>query len=342
MPAAADSAQTFAPFRLLVPLVVHRRALALIALAGGVLGLAVGFILPRRYTATARFTAQSAEGTGIGSSLAALADQFGLDVNIAAAGGGMSPAFYADLITTREILEPVVTGRYARQGGDSVDLREFIRARRGSPRRRIEVAIKKLLRRTDVSVHKSGLITVDVSLNDPAVSAGVANALLNEVNAFTVNRLQFQSRQQRLFAEERLDTAQAELRAAENAEAFFVERNRSYQQSPTLRVQFSRLQRLTQTKQEIVATLSRAYEEARLQEVRDMPTLTIVETGVPPARKSWPKRSTAALLGGFAALALAVIVLWLNDWFGEARRAGRADVVELVDAWRRTTSARSG
>jgi uncharacterized protein involved in exopolysaccharide biosynthesis len=73
-----------------------------------------------------------------------------------------------------------------------------------------------------------------------------------------------------------------------------------------------------------------------------MPTLTIVETGVPPARKSWPKRSTAALLGGFAALALAVIVLWLNDWFGEARRAGRADVVELVDAWRRTTSARSG
>ncbi|HET7039758.1 MAG TPA: hypothetical protein VFH97_07710, partial [Gemmatimonadales bacterium] len=259
----------------------------------------------------------------------------------AAAGGGMSPAFYADLLTTREILEPVVTGRYGKQDGDSVDLREFLRARRGTPRRRIEVAIKRLLRRTDVEMHKSGLITVTVSLNDPVVSAGVANALLGEVNAFTVNRLQFQSRQQRLFAEERLDTAQAELREAENAEAFFVERNRSYQQSPTLRVQFARLQRATQTKQEIVGTLSRAYEEARLQEVRDMPTLTIVETAVPPARKSWPRRSVAALIGALVAFTGAVTVLWLRDWFDEARRSGRSDVIELVDAWRSTPS-RSG
>lgn len=332
----AQTAQTFAPFRLLVPLVVRWRLLALAAVLGGVLGVIVGFVLPKRYTATMRFTAQSSEGGGIGSSLAALAGQFGVDIPIGAAGGGMPPQFYGDLLVTREVLEPVVTGRYARQDGDSVDLQTFIGARRGTPRRRIEVASKKLLRRTAVSVHKSGLVTVTVSLGDPAVAAGVANALLVELNRFTVERLQFQSRQQRIFAEQRLESAQAELRDAEDAEAQFIERNRSFQQSPTLRAQLARLQRVTQTKQEIVATLSRAFEESRVQEVKDMPTLTTVENAVPPAKKSWPRRSFVAALGALAALGLAVTVIWVTDWFAEARRTGREDVVELADAWRRT------
>jgi len=336
----ADTGQTFAPLRLLVPLVVRWRLLVLAAVVGGVLGAIVGFVLPKRYAATMRFTAQSSEGSGLGSSLAALAGQFGVDIPIGAAGGGMSPQFYADLLDTREILEPVVTARYVRQDGDSVDLQSFIGARRGTPRRRIEVAIKKLLRRMTVSVHKSGLVTATLSLRDPAVAAGAANALLAELNRFTVERLQFQSRQQRIFTEHRLTTAQAELREAEDAEARFVERNRSFQQSPTLRAQLARLQRVTQTKQEIVATLSRAYEESRVQEVKDMPTLTTVENAVPPAKKSWPRRSLVAALGVLAALGLAVTGIWVTDWFAEARRAGREDVLELVDAWRRTGPAR--
>lgn len=334
-------AQTFAPFRLLVPLVTRWRVIALATLAGGVVGLAVGFILPKRYTAVARFTARSVETGGIGSSVAALAGQFGIDIDVAAAAGGMSPAFYADLLFTREILEPVVTRRYAqRDGADSVDLRDFLRAPSGSPRRRIEVTITQLLGRQGVSVNKNGLVTVTITLRDPVVAAGVANHLLAQLDEFTVHRLQFQSRQQRIFAQERLDTAQAELRAAEDAEAAFIERNRSYQQSPTLQAQLARLERATQVKQEIVATLSRAYEEARVQEVREMPALTIIEAAVPPTRKSWPRRSKAALIGAAAAFGLVVTLVWVSDWFSEARRTGREDVLALVDAWRRTAPSK--
>jgi uncharacterized protein involved in exopolysaccharide biosynthesis len=335
------AAQTFAPFRLLVPLVVRWRLLVLATFLGGVLGVATAFLLPKRYTAVARFTAQSRDGAGIGSSLAALADQFGLDVAIPT-GGGMSPAFYADLIATRAILEPVVTARYATAGGDSIDFPAFIRATRGTPRRQVEIGIKKLMARMVTGVHKSGLVSITVSLNDPVVSAGVANRILDELNAFTISRLQFQSRQQRMFAEERLDTALAELRAAEDAEAAFVERNRSYQQSPTLQAQLARLQRVTMTKQEVVSTLSRGYEEARVQEVRDMPALTIVEVAVPPAKKSWPRRSIAGIGGALGAFAILVVLLWVRDWLAEARRERRADVLELVDAWKRTGRARQG
>jgi uncharacterized protein involved in exopolysaccharide biosynthesis len=336
---AAPGAQTFAPFRLLVPLVLRWRLIAITAFLGGVLAYGVAWLLPRRYAATARFTAQSAETAGIGTSLAALADQFGLDVNLGALSG-MSPAFYADLVGTREILEPVVTSRYATRSGDSVDFRTFVKATSGSYRRQVEVATKKLRRRMGIGLNKSGLISVTVTLGDPELSAGVANRILDQLNTFTITRLQFQSRQQRIFAEERLDTALAELRAAEVAEVAFIERNRSYQQSPTLRAQLARLERVTQTKQEVVATLARGYEEARVQEVRDMPALTIVEVAVPPARKSWPRRSIAAIAGSLAVFVVVVLVIWVRDWLDEARRESRADVLELVDAWKRTAPVR--
>jgi uncharacterized protein involved in exopolysaccharide biosynthesis len=337
---ASGTGQTFAPLRLLVPLVARWRPLALIALASGVVGLAIGFILPPRFTATTRFTAQTAEGGGLGSSLAALAGRFGLNVDPRGAGG-MTPQFYADVLLTREILEPVLTARYARRdAADSVILTDFLRARRGTPRQRIETGRKKLARRVRVAVARSGLVTVDVTLKDPVVAAGVANRLLDELNRLTVERLQFQSRQQRIFAEARLQSAQVELREAEDAEAQFIERNRSFQQSATLRAAMARLQRATQIKQEIVSTLARSYEEARVQEVRDMPALTTIEIAVPPARKSWPRRSVAALLGAVVALAVAVTWIWLADWLAEARRAGRDDVLDLADAWRRTTPFR--
>ena len=327
-----DPLYSFSPLRLVTPLLLHWPRILLFGLAGGVAGVVLGYALPPHYTATVRFTAQNSSGTRIGTNLAALAGQFGLSLDLGT-GGVSSPEFYADLVRTREVLEPVLLARYpVSRGRDSTDLLTFLRLGGGSSPRSKEIGVRKLRRVISLDVARSGMVTVNVTLDDPGVAAAVANTLIDRLNAFTVNRLQFQSRQQRLFAEERLSSAQQELHEAEQVEVAFLERNRLWEQAPMLRAQYAQLQRVTQTKQDIVATLSRAYEEARLQEARDTPNLIVVEAAIAPTRRSWPPRALFGLTGALVGLTIAGAGIWGAHWLSEARR-NRPEVEELLAAW---------
>ena len=55
-----------------------------------------------------------------------------------------------------------------------------------------------------------------------------------------------------------------------------------------------RIRRQVEIRQEVYLTLRREYETARIEEVNDVPIITVVDAAVPPVEKSWPKR--AALL----------------------------------------------
>lgn len=329
------SFESFSPLRLLTPLLVRRGRIILFGLCGAGLGVVIASLLPSRYTATIRFVAQAPGGPTVSADVAGLAQQLGYALD-GAPYGFTTPQFYADLVYTREILEPVMTKRYAlsRATGDSVDLIEFLQVRGDSPRDRIERAMRQLRRAVTVVVTRSGLTTVQVTLADPHIAGAVANALLARLNAFTVEQLQFRSRQQRQFAELRLEAAQAELREAEQAEAEFLQRNQIFEQSPILRARYARLQRAIQIKQQVVLTLARSYEEARVQEARDLPTLTVLEAAVPPARRSWPRRRLFVLGGLLLGIAAGTTSVWLAVWLREAADQRRADVLEFVEAWR--------
>jgi tyrosine-protein kinase Etk/Wzc len=143
------------------------------------------------------------------------------------------------------------------------------------------------------------------------VAAGVANRMVELLNEFNLDRRQVQSREQRRFTGERTQQTQEELRAAEAALLRFLQSNREYAGSPLLEYQHSRLQRDVQVKQEIYLTLTKAYEEARIAEVRDIPVLTIIDEAVPPVLRSSPRRKLntmmGLLLGGIAGLVIVLL-----------------------------------
>lgn len=328
------SFQAVSPLRLLTPLLLRRWRVILFGLYGAAVGVAVAFALPKRYTATIRFVAQGPSGPTGGTGVAKLAQQFGFALDIGSTGV-TTPLFYTDLVYTRAILEPVVTQRYALSttGRDTVDLIGFLEVQGASERDRVERAMRKLRRTVTVDLTKSGLTTVQVALADPHIAAAVANALLARLNTFTVEQLQSQSRQQRQFAEHRLEAAQEELRKAEEEEVVFLQRNQIFERSPVLRARYARLQRAIQIKQEIVLTLARSYEEARLEETRDVPTLTVLEAAVPPVRRSWPPRGLIAVGGLLLGMTAGIVSVWLAHWLQEATQERRPEVLEFVEAW---------
>ena len=90
-------------------LVLRHRRLTLgppLVLFALVVGL--GLLGPRAYTASAAFMPQAPQGAR--ASLSGLAAQFGL--NLSSAEPGQSPAFYVELLRSRELLGRVVDGRY--------------------------------------------------------------------------------------------------------------------------------------------------------------------------------------------------------------------------------------
>jgi hypothetical protein len=79
---------------------------------------------------------------------------------------------------------------------------------------------------------------------------------------------------------------------------------------PDLSLAFLRLYREVETQETLYALLLQMHEQYRIQEVRDTPTIQVLDPAVPPEKKARPHRAviavTATLLAFLASLGIAV------------------------------------
>jgi uncharacterized protein involved in exopolysaccharide biosynthesis len=194
----------------------------------------------------------------------------------------------------------------------------------------LQRGVQTLRRRTEASPDKStGIVTLRVTLQSPRLASDVANHMVQLLNRFNLETRQTQSREQRRFSGERLAVAEKELRAAEQAQLAFLQRNRQYLDSPLLAFEYNRLNREVMLRQEVYQTLTKAYEEARIAEVRDTPVLTVIDSAVAPVHPSGPRRvlgTTVALIFGAA---LGILLAYLAAARARARRAPTPDYLEF-------------
>jgi uncharacterized protein involved in exopolysaccharide biosynthesis len=259
----------------------HRRLLAAWLLAGVVAGAIIALAWPLRYTSSASFMPQ---GQSRLSSLASLASQFG--VSVPATDPGRSPGFYATLILSKNLLADVVQHRFTPTGSShAVLLLDYLHAKGETPDQRIESASQKLTRKVSVSIdQKAGLVRIEATMPDAVMSRDVVRTLMSEVDSFNLKSRQSQASQERRFTEQRLTQAQADKRQAEDELQAFLQRNRDFRSSPQLSFAYDRLADNVSLRQQLYTTLAQSYEQARIEEVRDTPVITIVEPPMLPAR----------------------------------------------------------
>jgi tyrosine-protein kinase Etk/Wzc len=326
-PPAAD----ISLFELMTPVVARWKLVALTALTCGVLA-AVFLLLQRRtYTATTSFTPENSSSTGLMNNLvglAGLAGQLGLG---GGSSGSVSPEFFVRLAHSDEVLRPTLLAEFA---VDSASGRRPLLALLEVPGRTREEQLQTgagiLRKRTEATTDKStGIVTLEVTLKSPLLASDVANHLVRLLNRFNLESRQSQSREQRRFSGERLAVAQQELRAAEQAQLAFLQRNRQYLDSPLLAFEYNRLSREVQLRQEVYQTLTKAYEEARIAEVRDTPVLTVIDSAIAPVRPSGPRRVLGTLVALVFGGALGVFLAYLAAARARARRAPTPDYLEF-------------
>jgi len=307
-PATRDTVPTGAGFSLigLANVILHERLLV-----GGIggLGLLVAVSLTllqhRSYTVGSTFLPQSRRTP---NTLSTIAAQFGLSVPVTE--GNQSPNFYADLMKSREVLGRAVDGNFL-VGNTEVSLIEFLGVEGSTPALRRERAIHKLRDHVTVTVMpRTSVVKVEVRADDPSLAFQINRSLLDLVNRFNLESRRSQATAERQFTERRLAEVQIELKQAEDRLQTFLTRNRDYRNSPILVFDQDRLAREVAMRQQVFTSLAQAYEQAKIDEVRDTPVIIVVESPEIPAQpdprgvfiRSFLGIVMGALLGALLAL----------------------------------------
>lgn len=265
---------------------------------------------PPVFTTTASFVPQGRRSSA-GSGLAA---QFGFS----GLGGDLSqsPQFYVDLVSSGEILRPVVDSVYTFRTDTGViraKLIDRLAPEKGPYLRRRELAVGTLRGWiTAGASSKTGVITLTVRTEEPLLSQQVAARLLERINTFYLESRIEQAVTEREFTAARLREVEAELWAAENRLQAFMQANRDFSSSPHLSFAQNRLSREVDMRQQVYTALAQAYEQARIEELRDSPVITVLEHPQLPiaadSRTSAGKTLFAAILGGGLAFLLGLLI----------------------------------
>jgi uncharacterized protein involved in exopolysaccharide biosynthesis len=322
-PSLAYSDLTFA--RWLAGVLRRRRIIAGVTVFALVLAVATALIVPPVYRSEASFVSNASSSgrlQGLGAVGGSVGDLFS-ELGAATGDPSESPNFYVQLLASRELLTRLLESRFPNPRTelptDSATLLEILHLRENNPSRRTEKAIKEMRKNLrpgwDV---KTNLVWFSVDAQWPVLSASVANRLIELVGTFNRETRVSRAKSKRVFIEARLDSANAELRRAEDRLRSFYEQNRGGTSSPALRFEEQQIKRNVDIANELYLTLQRQLEIARLDEFNDAALITVIDSAVPPRKAEWPRYGallvTALALGLLAGILVAGSIVILEDW----------------------------
>ena len=293
-------------------IVRERRVVLLTMLVVELILLVVAIRRPVTYTTTVAFMPENQRAAGGVSSLAA---QFG--VAVPGGDGLSSPQFYPELIKSPPFLGAIVESVFVDSvSGASKSLVDIYGIQGTDPRVRRAMAIQRLGGAVKVSpAPRTGIVTVTVSADRPALARDIAARMLSEITRFNQHTRQSRAAAERRFVERRIAEIRDSLRAAEDRLQAFLIENRDIRTSPAIAFRNARLERQVESQRLLLATLEPSFEQARIEEVRDTPVLTIIrqpEPAVYPDPRGRVRLMILGLFGGF--VAGVVIVLGKEAW----------------------------
>jgi uncharacterized protein involved in exopolysaccharide biosynthesis len=173
--------------------------------------------------------------------------------------------------------------------------------------------LKKLVRiATD---KKTGVISIAVTTKYPEFSTAIVHSYLEELDNYNINYRQSTARENMKFTANRLAEIRGELTLTEDTLRSFKGSNMNYMVSidPQLQLELTRLQRESDIKSALYLTMSQQHEMARVDAVKDIPVVQVLDRGSVPVEKSSPRRSLLLIGALFGSLFVSIIVtLWID------------------------------
>jgi uncharacterized protein involved in exopolysaccharide biosynthesis len=252
------------------------------------------FMLPLTYRATASLLPETER-----SKLSAL-NQFSGLASLAGVNlqGSDVSRLYPSIIMSHAVLDSVVLRRYGtKRYPEPVTLIRYFENDDENPAKAIEKTLEDLTERMSATLdQKTGIVSLSVELREPQLASDVLNAVIGELDTFMREKKTSSAGEQARWISDRLEAVEAELRRAEDALAAFRVRNRRVSDSPELLLQQERLLREVTVKSTVFVELKKQYELARIEEIKNLTVVNVLDEARPPVRKEHPKRATNTAL----------------------------------------------
>jgi tyrosine-protein kinase Etk/Wzc len=107
---------------------------------------------------------------------------------------------------------------------------------------------------------------------------------------------------------------------------------------PSLSLKLARLIREVKIQEGVFELLTRQYEQYKIQETKDTPTLQVLDRAVPPERRARPKRALLVGLSGILSLFASMVFVFGLEYFKVLRKRnpeGFDRFTALLGAWRK-------
>lgn len=206
---------------------------------------------------------------------------------------------YPDIIQSEAVLTPVIRKKYKSKFYDQpVNLIEYFEIEEETTRRTQEVVLERMRKLLKIEMsQKTGLLTYSIETKDAQVSADILNTITAELNNFLLTKKATNAGEQRKWIEQRLKEVKLDLSSAENVLKEFREKNRRVTDSPQLLLEQERLMRNVIVQSTIYSTLIQQYEMAKIEELKYVPIINVLDEAKPAAEKNSPKRRLFVTIG---------------------------------------------
>ncbi|MDP3025613.1 MAG: GNVR domain-containing protein [candidate division Zixibacteria bacterium] len=111
-----------------------------------------------------------------------------------------------------------------------------------------------------------------------------------------------------------------------------------FSQAPSLSLELVRLTREVKIQEKLFELLTQQYEQYKIEETKDTPTVQVLDKASPPETKYKPKRATMVLIAGIVSLFLSVIFSFSLEYIERTKRKQPEDyrkVEEMISVVRK-------
>lgn len=297
----------------------NRKLISFVTIFFMIIGIIYALFATPIYKST--LTMYPASGGEKMGGLASMAASFGIST-----GDSNETYNIEDVVKSRTIAREVVLHKWKTKKYDKpVSLIEFSGEEVKDTLKALYKAIKNYGKIVTISSNKkTGLITLNVESEDPILSAEIGNYLGKAVTEYVQEYQGTKTIKNIEHINKRLLTVNNELIDVEEKLKTFQIKNRDMS-SPQIQLEFGRLQRKLQIKQQVYLTLNQQIELAQIENIKKSSVINILDRAEVAIKKSRPKRSLICFaftfIGVIFGCGLVLLIPFINQSFGEIKCA---------------------
>lgn len=321
----------------------QRKKLVIWSVCGAVLGLIIAFSIPREYTTSVKLAPEIIDPKASGGSLSALASMAGLSMGSSMSADAVYPQLYPDVVGSVPFMTSLFDVEVTTEEGEKMTVQKFMEDETSSPWWSAIMALpgkaigllrssdeeggpghklnnfhltqdeSKLVERLGLRIgtavdQKTNVVTIDVKMQDPMVSAILADTVVARLKEYVTDYRTNKARNDLAYAIKLNEEAKENYYKAQQRYADYLDRNQglALHSAQTMR---ERLENEAQLTFNLYNTTSQQVQKAQAKVQENTPVYAVVTPATVPIKPSAPKK--LMILVGFTFLAFVACAAWI-------------------------------